>query len=95
MTGIRKLVFCFIVFRFNFELVLCLAIGSVLAEDYCNNMRCGEKPHVACNSPVPDGVSFPTEKISFNNPKETLKHLKRLMKSVFYFNFHFLLRGFI
>lgn len=47
----------FLFFPFYFESVLFLAIGTAVAVDYCKNMRCAEKPHVACNSPAANDVS--------------------------------------
>lgn len=45
-------------FHFFLKSVLCLAIGATMAVDYCKNMKCEKKPHVACNSPAANGVSF-------------------------------------
>lgn len=44
--------------HFFLKSVLCLAIGATMAVDYCKNMKCEKKPHVACNSPAANGVSF-------------------------------------
>lgn len=43
--------------NFLFDLVMCLAITSVYAVDYCGDeLKCREGPHVGCNKTI--GVNF-------------------------------------